>query len=146
MRAQPRHDAPTATRAATLRDTFAAVEQHDARARPRPLPRRSGLHCCFHQRRSRRRATFSADILRFAILIRPGHLVLIVEGVVVYRGPLATAGTDLDAVREQSIAEWQALTARHVITEDTRRIVADGYNRIAERYAQWSCDEVVDQT
>jgi len=92
-------------------------------------------------------AVFSADILRYAVPIRPGHLVLVGEGVVVYRGPLATAaGTDLDAVRERCIAEWQALAARHVITEDPRRIVADGYDRIAERYAQWSRDEVVDQT
>ena len=50
-------------------------------------------------------------------LIRPGHLVLVADGVIVYRGPLATdAGLDLDAVRERCIAEWQALAARHVVT------------------------------
>ena len=93
------------------------------------------------------RAVFSADILRYGIPIRPGHLVLVADGVVIYRGPLATAaGSDLDAVREGCIAEWQALAARHVINEDPRRIVADGYNRVAERYAQWSRDEVVDQS
>ena len=42
---------------------------------------------------------------------------------------------------------WQGLAGgRHTIAGDPRRLVADGYNRIAERYAQWTREEVVDET
>jgi SAM-dependent methyltransferase len=92
-------------------------------------------------------AKLSAEIVRYAIPIRPGHLVLVAEGIIIYRGPLETSDRpDFDTVRERCIAEWQSLAARHVVNDDPRRIVADGYNRMAERYAWWSRDEVVDAT
>jgi SAM-dependent methyltransferase len=91
-------------------------------------------------------ATLSPDIVAFGIRIRPGHLVLFADNQVVYRAlPQDSLGHDLVAIRERCVTEWQALTLRHVVHGDPRRIVADGYNRIAGRYAQWSRDEVVDE-
>jgi SAM-dependent methyltransferase len=91
-------------------------------------------------------ATLSPDVVRSAIPIRPGHLVLVADNQVVYRAPLQDyVGQDLDAVRERCVAEWHALTLRQAVQGDPRRVVADGYNRIAERYAQWSRDEVLDE-
>jgi SAM-dependent methyltransferase len=71
----------------------------------------------------------------------------VAEGVVVFRGPPETsAGTDLDQVRERCIAAWQAHRTRHGHAGNPRQVVADGYNRIAERYAQWTREEIVDET
>src|SRR5215831_8190208 len=93
------------------------------------------------------RATLSSDIVRRAIPVRAGHLVLVADDEVVYRGPLESSAEDnLAAVREHWVAEWRALARRHAVQGDPCRIVADGYNSIAERYAQWSRDEVVDRT
>jgi SAM-dependent methyltransferase len=93
------------------------------------------------------RANLSADIVRYGIRVRPGHLVLVADNEVVYRGPLEDAVEhDFDTVRKRCIAEWQGLALRHVVMGDPGRIVAAGYNRIAERYARWSRDEVVDDT
>jgi SAM-dependent methyltransferase len=92
--------------------------------------------------------SLSADIFRNGIPVTAGHLVLVDDGVVVFRGPLAESvrPDELDTIRERCMAEWRALTARGIGSRDPRRIVADGYNRIAERYAQWTRDEVIDET
>jgi SAM-dependent methyltransferase len=91
-------------------------------------------------------ATFSDDLRRYAVSIQPGHLVLVAEGVVVFRGPLEpSVGYDLGQVRKRCVAAWQALALRHTHARDPRQVVADGYNRIAERYAQWTREELVDE-
>jgi hypothetical protein len=67
--------------------------------------------------------------------------VLVADHVVVFRGPIETSiGHDLEALRTRLTADWQALAQGHVTHEDPRHIVANGYNQIAERYAQWSRD------
>jgi SAM-dependent methyltransferase len=91
-------------------------------------------------------ATLSDDIRRHSVTIQAGQLVLVAEGVVVFRGSLETpAASDLDRLRERYVAAWQARALRHASAGDPRQVVADGYNRIAERYAQWTRDEVIDE-
>jgi SAM-dependent methyltransferase len=91
------------------------------------------------------RVRLSADLVRHEIAVRPNHLVLVIDNEVVYRGPLEeSVERDLDTVRERCIAEWQRPALREV-SGDPRRIVATGYDRIAECYADWSRGEVVDE-